>query len=499
MSLDISEIKSLHDFSAALHSAPDDAVLVVKPQGVSGFRRVWNMILGKERKMTREKVVGFLKEAVIEHAQVRESGVDSLVNNVVEQLLSNYQPSSDALLAVRGARQVLGAVSVDIEAWGSAPQVYEQMNLQKGEDTRNVIRWLFGNPEIVGHDFTVITSQLIKAAAFERNETFLKEAQDELLAIGLRLYEQLKGGGLTPSSERLTGILLGQILGLYPFFEPKTGTELILPQKIDVEWELITFRVEQIQLTPKWLGPPILAFGLIPKEESASGVRPRLLFPGTSQPTASWSPLDTWADFVPSYSVGEFVFDWWAKEAIFKWMEQAKHDWGVGVELTGVSLGGSLTLLTVSHRPDLVSVARAFVPPALREEVVADYENKIEEMEVRDHPDVSIYWQAGDIVSLVGPAWSKFWKAVCLIPGEKLNPLESHNKAFAAQPLTAVVRMDAERDSNRLARKIFNIIFEIASIPIFLVLTLVILIRSGVYLIKGALAKERSSVKGEID
>ena len=482
MPIDISHITSLDAFAAVLHREDGDAVMhSPAPDHYSSLKRAWHTITGQDRLKAREKIVRFLGEAVRTQAGIDCDQYNYLVKKVVQQLLFNHDARSDALLTVSAARRVFAALSEDLQACGCCHRVYPQMEFQEGEETKNVIRWLFGDPQIVGHNFTVLTSKLLKAAAVHKDEELLIQAQRELEALGQHLFGELQSGNLCLSRERLTEIFLGQILALYPFFEPETGTELKLPQKIGDRWELVTFRVEQIPLTPLWLGPPILAFGLLPVEGSAEGARPRLLFPGTSQPTASWSPLDTWADFVPGYSVGEFVFNRWACAKIKKWIqERAKKK----VEVTGISLGGSLTLLTVANLPELVSVARAFVPPAVRASVVGRYDEKLKSMERREWPQVSIFWQDGDFISLIGAAWSKFWTAYRLIPGKHLDPISAHNKAFSAQPLTAVVRMDTEKDSKRLSRYALNIVYEIACVPIFILLTIGIGIRAVIYLFK---------------
>lgn len=482
MSLDLTHITDFNAFSACIERAADDAVMTVPmPSTLSAVQRGWYRMSGGEKREAREKVVHFLEEAVLSHVKLGFESGEYLAKKVVQQILFNQDASNDELLTVSVARRVIASLSVDLQACGCSHRVYDQMDFQEGEETKNVIRWLFGNPQIIGSDFAVLTTKLLKAAAIQKDDALLDQAQRELEAIGQRLLTQLQSGKLSKSEYRLTEILLGQILALYPFFEPKTGTVLSLPQKIGDKWELVTFRVEQIPLTPKWLGPPILAFGLLPEEGSAEGARPRLLFPGTSQPTASWSPLDTWADFVPGYSVGEFVFNFWAKDILREWIEKRARQ---KVEVTGISLGGSLTLLTVSHFPQLVSQAKAFVPPAVRGQVVSDFERKFEQLDYSSRPAVSLYWQEGDFVSLIGPAWSKHWDAYRLIPGKQLDFISAHNKAFSAQPLTAVVRLDTEKDSKRILRHFFNIGYEIVCIPVFLILSIGIGIRALIYACK---------------
>ena len=482
MPLDLSEITDCNAFSAALEQAADDAVMELPaPSHFSAWKRSWYRMSGREKSGARKKVVSFLEEAVRSHVECGFERGDYLAKKVVQQLLFNHDARSDALLNVGVARGILTHLADDLQACGCSHRVFDQMDFQEGEETKNVIRWLFGDPQIIGYDFTVLTTKLLKAAAIHKNDGLLSQARDELEAIGQRFLRELQSGELNQSEYCLTEILLGQILALYPFFEPKTGTLLHLPQKIGKRWELVMFCVEQISLTPQWLGPPILAFGLLPVEGSVEGARPRLLFPGTSQPTASWFPLDTWADFVPGYSVGEFVFNRWAKEILQTWIEKrAKQK----VDVTGISLGGSLTLLTVSHLPHLVSDARAYVPPAVRREVVSRFDKKLEKMDQSSWPVVSLYWQDGDFVSLIGPAWSKHWTAYRLIPGKHLDFISAHNKAFSAQPLTAVVRMDTEKDSKRLSRHFINIGYEMACIPIFLVLTGGIALRALICSIK---------------
>ncbi len=522
MSIDLKNVQDLRAFRKVLEQQ-EEGTFVVKQKGAYLFQRVWNRVSFSEERAGAQRVKEFLKMVVQERVQDWDKEHEALAEKVVKHHLQNYLPYSGAPITKKVAHSVFNDITDEknFVAWGTAPRVYERMGLeppthprrQSGSifeilkeyvqkllafsqpqmidleeqrkrlepHVRNLMRWLFDNPEIFGRGIYSIPPELISVGVFRRNTEFLKLALEELQIIALGMCVKLEESPLSEGDRGVTEVFLRQLVGLFPFFEPQEGTTLRLPQKIGSTWQVVDFKVEHIKLTPPRLGPPILAFGLIP--QGAKEARVQLLFPGTSQPTASWAPLDACADFIPGYGVGEMVFNKWGKEVLQKWLESRSRG-GKKVDVSGVSLGGSLSLLTVSHLAQYIGSVYAFVPPGQRKEVVERFDRYVQEHPTTA-PNVHLYWQDGDIISLTGATWSKHWKGHALLPLVSLGPFQAHNKFFSAQPLTAVIQIDAEKDSNRLIRKVIHVAHQVISLALFPLTATYVLFRVVYYAMKG--------------
>src|SRR5581483_7623618 len=157
----------------------------------------------------------------------------------------------------------------------------------------------------------VISCELLKSLFVKKNPELRLQFRNEVQRILRLLFQELQKNP-QGNEEKLVQIQIGNLLALLPFFEPDPAVSMEVPQRTKNGWQLVSYRVEVLHLTPPSLGSPIQAFGFIP-DQAFPDAEPLLLFRGTPFPTLSGSLLSVFTDFVPFYSVGEFVYDFFSK------------------------------------------------------------------------------------------------------------------------------------------------------------------------------------------
>ena len=479
--LDVAQYQDFATFQPALYAARDETPVISSfDQKLSFLIRLRLGLVSRGQR--EERLASFLKEALSALVDDRER-FENLFQRAARELLSAWGIRARTFLTAQAVRRLFEALS-SLSFGGSFP-LFAKSEFQKGEDAKNILRWFMGTPSFRDCSFRVMTFRILKAFLFKKESALMQEICSEIETLGTALCQRLQKNHGNPWKERLSEILLGHLLTLLPFFEPEQGQELKIPQKIQGCWEMISCCVERLSLTPRWLGAPFLAFALKPKQGSPKGARLLLLFPGTAQPTASWAPLDLWTDFAPLFSIGEFLFSLFAKKRLSSFLQQERAASRHEIEVSGISLGGSLTLLTVAHFPDLVQTARAYTPAALGRHVMCCYEKK--SALLKTPPDVSLFVQKGDIVSWFGARWARAWRLFLLVPEKPLGRIASHLKAFSSLSCVALIPLDPERESRRLRRKVFRALFFLFSLPVFIILSFFILMRSLIASLRAAL------------
>lgn len=178
------------------------------------------------------------------------------------------------------------------------------------------------------------------------------EAKELLQKVLLDIYASIQ-----PSTDNhALEAMIGNVLALYTFLKPEKGEPLEVPLFVNGMWEKELYTIDTLQLTPNWMGSPVIAYGLNPAGKNP----PLLLFKGTSYPTDQGFYLQILADLNPFRSIGAYLFSI-GKKPIKQWLQNA----GGKARLYGTSLGGALCEHTVIHYPDLIDKVFAFNCPAL--------------------------------------------------------------------------------------------------------------------------------------
>jgi hypothetical protein len=176
---------------------------------------------------------------------------------------------------------------------------------------------------------------LLKAVVWKKNPELLKEGRDLLSSIFEGMMDNVDN--LSKKESFHQEMIIGDLLSLYPFLGPKSGEEIHVPVRVNGSWQLVPYESEVIELTPKWMGSPLVAVGLIPKNRD-EGHPPLLLFKGTTYPTDDGFSLSLITDLTPLTSVGASAFHL-ARDKLAAWLET--HASQQKAVIYGKSLGGA--------------------------------------------------------------------------------------------------------------------------------------------------------------
>lgn len=222
-------------------------------------------------------------------------------------------------------------------------------------------------------------------------------------------------------------------LALYAMFCPTPNEPITIPQYIDNQWEIVTYSVTPIELTPTkgiWLNflsdqDRLFSYGLTPVNESKA--HPLLLHCGTGWGTAQGHSMQYLADMWPNKSPGEIFFEW-QYDGLNQWISQAYDETNKKVITSGQSLGGSLSYLTALAFPDKIEKAYCLNPPGMAYDYDKNhpYFGAWEKATAQERQDkVIIQKQDDDIVSKCGIFKKDF--QLLKVKAVEENPQEAHS------------------------------------------------------------------------
>ncbi len=231
----------------------------------------------------------------------------------------------------------------------------------------------------------------------------------------------------------VTEMLIGNLIALYPLFDPDPGSDVDLLQQIDGTWHLVKYRTESIQLVEN----KVLAYGLTPLDNEKA--LPLILFCGTPYPAAKgfWEAVKS--DLHPFRSVGETIF-LEGKDSIDAWMGPKPK-----VKCYGLSLGGALAYYLGKTYEDRVMVY-AYVPPGLL----------MNPMEMKKIHGFS-YYNIDDYVPSVGyhPTGINF-TCYGVVTEAKRNFLLAHARPVGCNP-TLVIEINPRHENRNTNRHLLTI------------------------------------------
>jgi hypothetical protein len=242
----------------------------------------------------------------------------------------------------------------------------------------------------------------------------------------------------------VTSMLIGNLIGLYPLFDPPDGHKMQLLVSIQGVWNLCRYHLHSIPLGKE----NIKAYGLEPQDGSA----PLLLFPPTPYPAARgfWEAIKS--DLSPFHSVGETLFKKGESE-LSHWM-QGKSS----VQCYGVSLGGAMAYLFARKFKEQ-AIVHAYVPPGLS--------FKASEL---SNICGSLFYHVNDFIASLGfhPTGDHF-KSYAVITEADRNFVLAHTRPAGCSP-TVVLEINGLYENRRLPRRVLTWLKPIGGAVLFLVL-----------------------------
>lgn len=418
----------------------------------------------KIKELVKDKIKAYLSDTFdVAYGEEEQLSIDY----AYEHLMQECELKNSDLKTLSAVEKLFKKIDGGIfYTAGTIASIYPDSNLKKEKtaeaDAENVLKILMGAP----FNTSVISPSLLKAVLISKDKARMEALKTELEALGKVAFDKLNSEiPVSVESEKLYEALIGNLLALYPFTEPTDNSQLQIPQKIAGKWALVTYTINHLPVSPSWLGEPIPAYGLKPQNNEKAS--PLLLFRGTPQPTASGSLLALASDIVPGYSVGEIFYEHAEKNVIQPWIEAAHKEFGK-VKIFGQSLGGSLSLLTLSRQPDKVCEVNVYGSPALLNSSLKIYEERTKGMAQADKPKVNLYWNNGDPVPLAGAAFHQDWNLYKVIIPARQNGGLAHASLNVARPKVLLMKLDPKVDSCKTARRVthfFHQLFSVLLLP----------------------------------
>ncbi len=256
------------------------------------------------------------------------------------------------------------------------------------------------------------------------------------------LYHQMVW---TQHDHLVTNMLIGNLIALYPLFDPTPGREVDLLQQIDGTWHLVRYRTVPISLVED----KVLAYGLTPVENPKA--LPLILFCGTPYPAARgfWEAVKS--DLHPFHSVGETIYRK-GKTRIDAWMAKKPL-----VKCYGLSLGGALAYHLGKDFGPRVQIC-AYVPPGL-----------FLKSEVMRRIHGVAFYHVDDFVASLGyhPTGDHF-SSYGVITEAKRNFLVAHARPAGCNP-TLVIEINPLHENRTVSRYILTICKHIFSVILYIV------------------------------
>lgn len=351
----------------------------------------------------------------------------------------------------------------------------------KGEEAKNLVKLIFSDLPASGD---LLSTKSLKAFLFKKNDTLLGEMREALQDVLTHLHEDKDDHSATvenyDSTLDLKKALIGHVLSIYAFTEPKQGETLNIPVEINGVWSSVEYKVEKIRLTAPALSEPYYAYGLVPVDKNIAAPS-KLLFMGTYPiPTAGGSRITKWIDLVPGRSAGELMYDF-SKEKLQNWINRQYEERGMPVDSIGQSLGGSLSLISHIEQPDKVN-SEAYAPPALLQHLSKRYKKNLQQCGGKSG-SVNIYTQKKDLVFDFGTWLPESANIFRITPNENspVNRLFNHMKPYIAAMPARIERVDPKTVNGTAKRWLYTVIWQTLAVPYFIFNMLYMGLKAAVY------------------
>lgn len=451
--------------------------VTIRLDGDERIRSLWQRFaiwIGLKPDPSKEAVLRTVRPILLEGIRQKLPHLsDEQANKTLVRLMRLEHISEHQLDQTNALKRIVTAIDSLALAGGALqfdPGVY-----QSGQDAENFLKFVFGEQPM---ELALASIPLLKALAITKNPLLLETVRNGIQDYLKRLHQHLEQDPINDHDARMGELLIGNILALYPFFEPNEGDQLAIPQKIDGAWKLVNYTVNLLQMTPSWKGDPYYACGFVPPEDEPKAA-PHLSFMGTPPPTTRGSLHAEWTDFVPGLSVGETVYAE-GRQVIEAWIDQQTSK-GTRVNLYGQSLGGSLCLITLAHvDPEKIHEIFAYNPPSLWPSLQRKYEQNIQNRADEDLPSVNIFCQENDPIYSLGVGWDTRWNVYDVLAEGRYSPYEAHIRAFTGHTFTVLRKKSADEilsHNASVARKIYNLAAEVLRVPFFALKTAALLLQ----------------------
>lgn len=314
--------------------------------------------------------------------------------------------------------------------------------------------------------------ELLKAVLWKPNPELMNEARSLVQKMFIDMHTQFNQKNLSNTEHFHAEVVIGDLLSLIPFLRPQDNEKFLVPVRIEDKWELIEYTVDRIELTPGWMGSPLVAYGLRPSDPK---LPPLLLFKGTTYPTDEGASLSFLTDINPFGSVGSYAFSI-GKDKIQKWL--AANTSEKKAVIYGKSLGGAQAWRTAIHFPDHVDKVMAYGAPGFSPWEQRELNHMIDQQTLleKESPQINIFCQTNDPVPYSDLASKRGVNYYEIVP-ERIqdNLVGAHAFMYSTQKKSAIVRMEPQVIGNLWKRTAVTIARLAGSLLFFAALNIHIL------------------------
>lgn len=202
----------------------------------------------------------------------------------------------------------------------------------------------------------VLTPDLITALLINKNTYLMDEFQ-------ARLQREMYNIHLLASeTNELLSAKINNILSFIAYTEPKNGQNLYIPTLVDGGYEIIRYTIQRINLTSDYVSAPYTCYGLLPPSTHPQ-VPARMIFLGTTFPTAKGFAQTLMADTAPGGGVGHWLYMQGGNH-LKAWINEQFERNKQAIHCCGQSLGGAMCIQAYIHQPDKIEFT-AINPPFL--------------------------------------------------------------------------------------------------------------------------------------
>lgn len=346
---------------------------------------------------------------------------------------------------------------------------------------RNLLRFLIQGTEVErGQNYQEGLDLIEKALVEQRDPDTLDALRKELQNVFKNAYHNVRyaidNRLLNKEDEQLFIILLSNLISLYSFFDPvrcdRQGNPVSLervkiPQKINKEWILVTYKVKRLDISPQTgilsehkTEDKIYAYGFQPLNSRTALAL--LSFRGTPPPTLPGAQFATLYNFKPNTSIGEGH----NMEAVNSFI---RHSFSK-IVVVGHSQGGTMALITGMRFPEIIDSVHALNPAALSSKTLERFGAHWESHLSRGTAaSLNVYAQEGDPVPYLGNGFPQGTHFYNLTPRDKLcsnyKPLmpkcihrhiEAHIRFFSGQEEVLVEEQDLKEINNSSTRALMG-------------------------------------------
>lgn len=289
---------------------------------------------------------------------------------------------------------------------------------------------------------------VLKAVFLYRDPALLKELRLAFQQGFEYLFTQLQDQKFTADQNEQIQLYLSNCLSLLPYSDLTPFESIKIPQNINDEWVLVDYHVTPIELTPttglrSWFiqdHDRVFAYGLEPINNSKA--RSHLIFMGTTYPAGQGFVPQVKTDLKGFETVGQSLYES-GREKIRQWLLKQNSK----INVCGVSLGGSLSLLLAIDQGEHVHRVDALNPAGLHDsETNSPYDHWDD---FTSKPEVVVQCQGDDPVSFFG-VWKKDWRILRVTPPEDKkgpNALCDHFMNYAGHSETEFTDIDPEQEN----------------------------------------------------